>query len=153
VLDVAPVELLDAASRAGDLPGQDDFGAEGAGLHNPVDGRVARLAEVPATLEGVGQAIRDDAGVQVRFVDLLYVDLGVVEVEALLQFGGHLADVLPALADDHPGLLGLEDDLGPHRGLGDVHAAVARAAEFVREELVDLGALKSVLDELVFVSH
>ena len=39
----------------------------------------------------------------------------------------------------HPGLLGLEDDLGPHRGLRDLHAAVAGAAEVVREELVDVG--------------
>jgi hypothetical protein len=153
VFYVAAVELLDAGACTGYLPREHDLGAECAGLHYPVDGGVTGLSEVPATLQRVRQPVGHDAGVQVRFVDLLNVYLWVLQIELALECARYLPDVLSALPDDHPGLLGLEHDLCPHRGLRDLHAAVAGAAEFVLEELVYLCPLEPVLDELLFVSH
>jgi len=152
VLDVTAVELLDARSCASDLPRQDDLRAERAGVHDPVDRRVTGLPEVPATLERVGQSVRDDSCVEVGFVDLLHVDLR----SSRLNFSSRAVvtfRMFAAFADDHPGLLGSRDDLGSHRRLGDVHTTVARAAELFLEELIYLGPLQAVFDELVFVSH
>jgi len=109
--------------------------------------------EVPATLESVGQSISDDSGVEIRLVDFLDVDLWIFHPEPIGEFGRDLPNVLAAFPDNHSWFLGFEDDLGPHRGFGDIHPAVACAAEFVTEELVDLGALQAVFDELVFVCH
>lgn len=138
VLDVAAIELLDARSRAGNLSREDDLGPQRARVHDTVDRRVTGLPEVPAALQCVRETVRDDLGVQVGLVDLLNVDLRVVHIEAVLKLGGDLTDVLPALPDHHAGLFGLQDDLRAHRRLGDIHAAVAGATEFVCEELVDL---------------
>jgi hypothetical protein len=111
-------------------------------------------AEVPAALEGLGELdghdLRVQAGVTAGLDDL---DLGVLDLEALVERLGEHVDRRALAADDHAGTLGQDRDARAHRGPLDLDAAEAGALGLLLEELADHEAVDSFTDELALDRH
>ena len=136
-LDVALLELLGPVPLSGELSCDDDVASAGSGVHDPADGGVSGSAEVPAPLEGEGQLLCHDLGVEARVLDFLDLDLGVLEAEAVLDDCGQVLDGLSAPSDDEPGPLGGEDDTGSHGGPLDVESSESRTADLLHQVLLE----------------
>ncbi len=145
MLDVAGEELLDPGPRSSQLAAENDLAAKSSALHHPSEGGLARLSEVPASLQGAGQPVCHHLGVQLGLAYILDVDLGVIQPEVSVQVPGQLSDQFAALADDHSRLFGVYCDLDPHGGPVHHHAAVPGPTELLGQELVDQGFGEAVL--------
>src|SRR5690606_4395336 len=116
---------LAIAFGAGDLgaaetAAADDADALGAETHRGLHRALPRTAEGDAALELVGDALRDEAG-----IDLGLADLNDVQADVRR---GHLAELLPELldvrallADDHAGARGIDGDAAQLRRTLDHH--------------------------------
>ena len=99
---------LSAAETSADL----NLHAAGAALHRAGHGLLHRAPEGHAALQLVGDAARDQVGVELRLADLDDVDAH-APAGHLLQLGAQLVDLLAAAADDDARLGGVDrhDDL------------------------------------------
>ena len=92
---------------------------------------------MPSPLKGECQLLCHDLCVEGDVSDLVDLDLGVLESEALLDYGGQVLDGLTAAADDESGPLGGQDDAGPHGGPLNLETTESCTGDLFHEVLLE----------------
>ena len=121
--------------------------AERAGLLRVLHRTLHRPAERDASGQLIGDALRDERGVELGLLDLLDVQLDLVVAGDLREPGTKAIGLGAAAADDDAGTSGVHVDAQPVTGALDLDAADRRVRHLRHEVVADL----PVLDEVVGV--
>ena len=103
---------------------------------------------VPTTLEEVGDFGGHDLSIELRCVDILHGELGVVDVELIIESSLEAVDDLPTVTDDRTRSFCVEDDLRSLWSSLDVQPAESSSLRVVLEELADELSLDVAVDEI-----
>jgi hypothetical protein len=147
---VTITELHGLGTLRAELTADDDLATLGIRLHDRADDTVARTTDGETTEELVAEGLSLGLSGETAVDDALGVELNLTvgDVETLLDGGGELADAASLLTEDILGAGGTDDDLDAGGGHADLNTGVTILRELLREEVVQLGVEKSILDEL-----
>src|SRR5680860_124944 len=142
-----PVPLPAAHLGATETPAALHTDALRAGLHGRLHGTLHRAPEAHAAGELVGNALRDEACLELGLLDLLDVEVDLGVTGDLQQTGAQAIGLRTTAADHDAGSRGVDIDAKPVTGAFDLDPAHCGPLELALQIVADL----PVLDELVGV--
>src|SRR5690606_22942577 len=127
--------------------------ALGPGLERVLEGALHGPPEGDAGGELVGDALRDEGGVELGLLDLLDVELDLGVAGDLGQPAPEAVGLAPPAADDDAGARGVDVDAQPVPGALDLDPADGRVRQLGHQVVPDLPVLDDVVRVLVAIGE